>query len=414
MLGDVTYGACCVDDLTAHALGCQLLVHYGHSCLVPLQHTAVACLYVFVEIQGVAVPHLVECLERTLLCCHQRSQKKKKKATSNNNNKQMQMQRKTPPFTCWARSSFATPWRPRRNCSRNGAGRRWKFPKSSRSARAKCWAARLPCCPQRKCVQQQVVCFVADGRFHLEATLIANPHIGRFYRYDPYSRTLTEEAYGMLFAYLYRATVVVWKEESYTFANTHVCFWSLIRLSPYFHTPVADHTQMHQLRQSAMQRARGARTFGVILGTLGRQGNPAIVQRLRAALDAAGKRHFLLLLSEITPAKLQCLEQHSTVDAWVQVACPRLSVDWGHHLSPANKPVLSSYECMVCLDDDAAGDYRSNNKNYPMDYYSQTGGPWSNYHGSNRDRQLHATAAAATTTTTIGKPKNDAKEEGEE
>ena len=146
---------------------------------------------------------------------------------------------------------------------------------------------------------------------------------------------------------------------------------------------------MHQLRQSAIRRARGSQTFGVILGTLGRQGNPAIVQRLREALRRAGKRHFLLLLSEITPAKLQLLD--GTVDCWVQVACPRLSVDWGHHLSASGKPVLSPYELMVCLDET---EYRDA---YPMDYYSQTGGPWSNYHAENRERQLvnHATANEA-------------------
>jgi diphthamide biosynthesis enzyme Dph1/Dph2-like protein len=33
IMGDVTYGACCVDDFTALALGCDMLVHYGHSCL---------------------------------------------------------------------------------------------------------------------------------------------------------------------------------------------------------------------------------------------------------------------------------------------------------------------------------------------------------------------------------------------
>ena len=32
-MGDVTYGACCVDDFTARALGCDFMVHYGHSCL---------------------------------------------------------------------------------------------------------------------------------------------------------------------------------------------------------------------------------------------------------------------------------------------------------------------------------------------------------------------------------------------
>ena len=33
-MGDVTYGACCVDDFSAAALRCDFLLHYGHSCLV--------------------------------------------------------------------------------------------------------------------------------------------------------------------------------------------------------------------------------------------------------------------------------------------------------------------------------------------------------------------------------------------
>lgn len=40
ILGDVTYGACCIDDFTASKLGVDLLVHYGHSCLVPITTTS--------------------------------------------------------------------------------------------------------------------------------------------------------------------------------------------------------------------------------------------------------------------------------------------------------------------------------------------------------------------------------------
>ena len=29
VMGDVTYGACCVDDFSARALGADLMVHYG-------------------------------------------------------------------------------------------------------------------------------------------------------------------------------------------------------------------------------------------------------------------------------------------------------------------------------------------------------------------------------------------------
>ena len=64
ILGDVTYGACCIDDLTSKALGCNLLVHYGHSCLVPIAVTAVTVLYVFVEI-SIDTEHLAGCIRQT-------------------------------------------------------------------------------------------------------------------------------------------------------------------------------------------------------------------------------------------------------------------------------------------------------------------------------------------------------------
>jgi len=179
-----------------------------------------------------------------------------------------------------------------------------------------------------------VVCFVADGRFHLESTLISNPHIRTFYRYDPYSKTLTEEAY--------------------------------------------DHTGMKQIRYEAIVRARRAQTYGIILGTLGRQGNPAIIGRIRTLLKQHKRRSFIMLLSEITPAKLHLFSDK--VDAWVQVACPRLSVDWGHYL--AQKPVLAPYELFTCLEETEWQDV------YPMDYYTTSGGPWSNYYAGNRERQL--------------------------
>lgn len=58
-MGDVTYGACCIDDFSAAALGAELLVHYGHSCLVPVDNTTIPCLYVFVDIL-IDVDHLVD------------------------------------------------------------------------------------------------------------------------------------------------------------------------------------------------------------------------------------------------------------------------------------------------------------------------------------------------------------------
>lgn len=61
----VTYGACCVDDLTAIALGADFMVHYGHSCLVPIDVTTIKMLYVFVDI-SIDVEHVRTVCES---CC---------------------------------------------------------------------------------------------------------------------------------------------------------------------------------------------------------------------------------------------------------------------------------------------------------------------------------------------------------
>ncbi|XP_052113840.1 2-(3-amino-3-carboxypropyl)histidine synthase subunit 1-like [Arachis duranensis] len=65
VLGDVTYGACCVDDFSAAALSADLLIHYGHSCLVPIDSTTIPCLYVFVDIK-IDVSHLVDTFKLNL------------------------------------------------------------------------------------------------------------------------------------------------------------------------------------------------------------------------------------------------------------------------------------------------------------------------------------------------------------
>lgn len=65
-MADVTYGACCVDDYSARALGCDLMVHYGHSCLIPVDRTSgIKMLYVFVDIKLDSL-HFIETLKANL------------------------------------------------------------------------------------------------------------------------------------------------------------------------------------------------------------------------------------------------------------------------------------------------------------------------------------------------------------
>ena len=301
IMGDVTYGACCVDDLGAAALGCDLLVHYGHSCLVPISQMATDVLYVFVEI-SIDVAHLVDsvCLnfeasQRLALCG-------------------------TVQFAGALHAAHAA-----------------LAPRFASVCMPQCRplsAGEVLGCTSPKLVDVDLCVFVADGRFHPEAVMIANPTVP-LYRYDPYAKSLTRERY--------------------------------------------QHARMHSLRLGAIDKARGAKRWGLVLGTLGRQGNPEVLRHLQRMLELRGCSHFTVLLSEVFPAKLAALGQSTVcsagtdgadgsgrgsgddgssgrgeaprveggpaggssaseasrpithkVDAWVQVYCPRLSIDWGH------------------------------------------------------------------------------------
>ena len=69
-------------------------------------------------------------------------------------------------------------------------------------------------------------------------------------------------------------------------------------------------------------KARKAKRFGIILGTLGRQGSPAMYQHAKSLLDKHGKQSVQFLMAEIQPAKLQMLKQidvsvaHSSCSVW--------------------------------------------------------------------------------------------------
>ena len=133
---------------------------------------------------------------------------------------------------------------------------------------------------------------------------------------------------------------------------------------------------MHKNRQAAIDKASHAKTFGLILGTLGRQGSTIVYDNLKKSLDSAGCKHVMVLLSEIFPDKLA---QFTEVEAWVQVACPRLSIDWG---TAFNAPLLTPYELSVAL---KKSEWR---RRYPMDFYAyESAGNWTVNNEENRPKR---------------------------
>ncbi|KAK4284999.1 hypothetical protein QN277_001753 [Acacia crassicarpa] len=332
ILGDVTYGACCVDDLSAKALGADLLIHYGHSCLVPIDSTTIPCLYVFVDIK-INVDHMIDTIRLNL-------------QSSGKN------------LVLAGTIQFASAIRVAKP-ELEECGFTVLIPQSKPLSAGEVLGCTAPKVSSNSFggEGETVGVFVADGRFHLEAFMIANPGIKTF-RYDPYLGKLFLEEY--------------------------------------------DHIGMKQMRKSSIAKSRAAQNWGVVLGTLGRQGNPKILGRLEKKMREKGFSYTVILMSELSPGRISLFED--SIDAWIQIACPRLSIDWGDAFA---KPVLTPFEAEIALgiipgwwektvvknqgcesdsscmkSDCSCRDCNCVDVNedfggeYPMDYYAQDGGEW--------------------------------------
>jgi len=206
IMGDVTYGACCIDDFTARALKVDLLVHYGHSCLVPINKTTgINVLYIFVDIK-IDPLHFVDTISHNIdvfkrLCLVSTIQ-----------------------FVSTLHSAGEV---------LRERGYTVIIPQYKPLSPGEILGCTAPVVSNADCL-----IYLGDGRFHLEAAMIANPSL-EAYRYDPYEKKFTQEYYS--------------------------------------------HDIMKNNRQKAVDAARNAQKFGIILGTLGRQGSPDVLKQLQVS-----------------------------------------------------------------------------------------------------------------------------------
>lgn len=297
IMGDVTYGACCVDDYTAKALKADLLVHYGHSCLIPVDQTqGIKVLYVFVDIK-IDPLHFMDSVK-------------------------LNFKPEDGQIALVSTIQFVTTLQAVSTELKN-SGYDVIVPQSKPLSPGEILGCTAPALPSTT----KTIIYMGDGRFHLEAAMIANPKI-QAYKYDPYEKKFTFEKY--------------------------------------------DHDEMQRIRHGEIQKAKKAKKIGVILGTLGRQGSVKVQDFLEKRIKKKGYETTVILLSEIFPQKL---EMFKDIDAFVQIACPRLSIDWGYAF---NKPLLNPYELSVVLGDvEWTPSNKSPNNAYPMDFYATDSlGPW--------------------------------------
>ena len=313
IMGDVTYGACCIDDYTAVALGCDMLIHYGHSCLgtqstkappavltfttttVPIDQTTIKTLYIFVEI-AIDSEHLLQTIRTNFPNDREEFHSRVLKNSSGQPKLQLKQDEGNVMKECAIDATrlalvstiqFVAPLqRLKEDLTTRYAEREGTQPKGLLKSTAISSNRLVPstssCCtgayeatiPRAKPLSPGEILgctaprlgdvdallfvhyhsiflpfiltmyhfrYLGDGRFHLESIMIANPNTPAF-RYDPYSKKLTREHY--------------------------------------------DHREMTSMRHQAVQTARSSLktleqniltgitpSWGVVLGTLGRQGS---------------------------------------------------------------------------------------------------------------------------------------------
>jgi len=115
-------------------------------------------------------------------------------------------------------------------------------------------------------------------------------------------------------------------------------------LDPYFNEmrEVSEFAQKLQKKAIlAVYKAAEAESFGVIVGLKEGQFSKTTALRFKKELESLGKKVQLFALTEITDDRLRNLKG---IDAFIQVACPRISTDNHFH-----KPVLSSPQANALL-----------------------------------------------------------------
>ncbi|OEH76803.1 diphthamide synthase subunit dph2 [Cyclospora cayetanensis] len=382
VLGDVSYGACCVDDLKAQALGTDFLIHFGHSCLVPTQHTqgdvgaganrgssssgsGLKVQYVFVDI--LVDPNEVSVQLQELLLP---TEKVALQGTIQYTKTLHAVKRLLDASGYFLQPPLLPQVLPLTAGEVLGSTAFAQQPLSHRHS--------PPVGPPGgEMPEISTVVFLADGRFHLEASMIQNPGI-RFLRFDPFTKFSSE--------------------------ILAPCILCVPRISQCLYRESYDHQRLHKLRTSAIQKARTAKTVGLLFSTLGRQGSVGLAEDLLALLEKRGIAATPILMAEFAIHKLQALfpfidafiqaspclcellpvgrrhqrAQTSPSDAMPQIGCPRLSIDWGASFPV---PLLSPYEAHVAFGEQPYLEV------YPMDFYARDGGPWTNYNASGGDRR---------------------------
>lgn len=290
ILADVVYGACCIDDKTAFELKCDLLIHFGHSCLIPINECKVKVLYIFVDIVF-DINNLKDTIEKIIY-----------EYNKTNIDDNIKIDNINTSLNIHKYNNICILGTIQFNSIVHSINKELKIniPRISPLSRGEVLGCTAPKLKEKLCI------FISDGRFHLEALMIQNPQTD-FYRYCPFNKKAYIEKY--------------------------------------------DINKMLNIRREVINNFWKSKNIGIIIGILGRQGNNEILINLKNRLNEKKKNIFIFKFEEIKRL------EHPFIDSYVQICCPRLSIDWGKEFT---KPIINSFEI-----------YWDLKSNYEMDFYSK-------------------------------------------
>ncbi|XP_022659838.1 2-(3-amino-3-carboxypropyl)histidine synthase subunit 2-like isoform X2 [Varroa destructor] len=291
ILGDTSFGSCCVDEVAAEHSACEGVIHFGHSCLSPPSRLATLFVLGMYPREwtslGRQAYRIRSTPEPSLICISQDPE----------NHSQREEEREE--FLVIVDTEY---------CSQLDAIR-----------------AHLP---------SRAVIGVPLIPGNEEPAMIGQQALKRLF---PTSRLLTE--FGL----------VLWiGKEGQALVNVllRFSFASVWAYDPEHNTLQQQGLTISRSlmrRRFLVEKAKDARTIGILIGTLGVQNYLQVIGHLRQLIRKAGRKSYTLAVGKLNVAKLANFQE---IDVYVYVACPENSF---FDSKEFYRPVVTPYELEVAL-----------------------------------------------------------------
>ncbi|XP_065915172.1 2-(3-amino-3-carboxypropyl)histidine synthase subunit 2-like [Dysidea avara] len=310
VLGDTSYGSCCVDEVAAEHIGADGIIHFGHACLTATKRIPVLyifgrevidpekCISAFKELFSDQLSHILVMYDVRYshviesLCEALRNDYTNLTVTSLN----------IPTLCCGCHQTGRSCTEDCGDCvSSDMQENDTSHGKDSITPSCQCGQSmdskeqcKLGRCYTLSAPIEEYSIFYIGSEGRALSNIIINYHTCKCCSYNPSTNMYRKES---------------------TFINK-----TLGR------------------RYYLMQKARAARTVGILAGTLATAGYREIIDRLKSLLSSVGKKYYVIVVGKLNVAKLANFME---MDVYVLVACPESSLIDNQEFY---KPVVTPYE----------------------------------------------------------------------